>query len=87
MDLDLWIRVAKKFKIAYLPEFLSTYRLHGDSKTMSQGVAFNKEEMETFKRHFGRAPINWVYGYIHALVAARFPYLKRSKFLFLWRFI
>ncbi|VAV85789.1 Glycosyl transferase, family 2 [hydrothermal vent metagenome] len=82
MDLDLWIRVAKKFKIAYLPEFLSTYRLHGDSKTMSQGVAFNKEEMETFKRHFGRAPINWVYGYIHALTAARFPFLKKSKFLF-----
>lgn len=82
MDLDLWIRVAKKFKIAYLPEFLSTYRLHAESKTMSQAVVFNKEEMETFKRHFGRAPINWVYGYVYALTAERFPFLKRSKFLF-----
>jgi len=82
MDLDLWIRVAKEFKIKYLPEFLSTYRLHGESKTISQGVAFNKEEMETFKRHFGKAPINWVYGYIYALTAERFPFLKKSNILF-----
>lgn len=82
MDLDLWIRIAKLFKIEYLPEFLATYRLHPASKTVSQAVVFHKEEMETFKKHFGRAPANWVYGYVYYLVASKYPFLKRVKPLF-----
>ncbi len=82
MDLDLWIRIAQNFKIKYFPEFLSTYRLHPESKTMSQAMDFHKEEMETFKRYFGKAPANWVYGYVRFKVAANYPFLQRIKPLF-----
>jgi glycosyltransferase involved in cell wall biosynthesis len=82
MDLDLWIRIAKNFEIDYLPEFLSTYRIHPESKTVSQAMAFHKEEAETFRRHFGRAPANWVYGYVYYLVQSKYPYLKRVRALF-----
>lgn len=82
MDLDLWIRIAKNFKIEYLPEFLSTYRIHPESKTVSQAIVFHKEEAETFRRHFGRAPANWVYGYVYYMVQSKYPYLKRVKPLF-----
>jgi glycosyltransferase involved in cell wall biosynthesis len=87
MDIDLWIRVAKKFKVEYLEEFLSTYRLHDDCKTISQKMAVDKEEMEVFKDHFGKAPANWLYGYIYALTNERFPFLKKSKVLFFSVFI
>jgi glycosyltransferase involved in cell wall biosynthesis len=87
MDIDLWIRVAKRFKVEYLPEFLSTYRLHDDSKTISQKMAVDKEEMEVFQHHFGKAPANWLYGYIYALTGSRFPFLKKSKLLFFSVFI
>jgi glycosyltransferase involved in cell wall biosynthesis len=82
MDLDLWVRIANNFKTEYLPEFLATYRLHSTSKTVSEAVVFNKEELETFKKHFGRAPANWLYGYVYYLVASEYPFLKRVKPLF-----
>jgi glycosyltransferase involved in cell wall biosynthesis len=82
MDLDMWIRITKRFKAEYLEEFLSTYRLHPDSKTVSQAMVFNKEEMETFWRHFGKAPANWIYGYVYHLVAFRHPFLKRVRPLY-----
>jgi glycosyltransferase involved in cell wall biosynthesis len=82
MDLDLWIRIAQNFKIKYYPEFLSTYRLHPESKTMGQAMDFHKEEMETFKRYFGKAPSNWVYGYVRFKVAENHPSLQRVKPLF-----
>ncbi|MEE9543271.1 MAG: hypothetical protein V3V95_05765, partial [Thermodesulfobacteriota bacterium] len=78
----LWTRIAQNFKIKYFPEFLSTYRLHPESKTMSQAMDFHKEEMETFKRYFGKAPANWVYGYVRFKVAANYPFLQRIKPLF-----
>ncbi|HAM37860.1 MAG TPA: glycosyltransferase [Elusimicrobia bacterium] len=35
MDLDLWLRAGMHFKIGYIPEKLSTYRLHKDAKSVS----------------------------------------------------
>ncbi|MGB7630567.1 MAG: hypothetical protein WBM29_05730, partial [Candidatus Deferrimicrobium sp.] len=65
MDHDLWIRMARRFPLVYLPEPLATYRLHGESKTGAarHAVAFQEETLRVIKAHFGRAPLNRVYGY------------------------
>jgi len=38
MDWDFWLRAGLYFKIDYIPQLLSTYRLHVDSKTVAQAL-------------------------------------------------
>jgi glycosyltransferase involved in cell wall biosynthesis len=75
MDYDLWIRIAGKFKLEYLPVFLSSFRLHGESKTISalKAYAFNKELLMTAIKHYGWAPLNRVYFYSYNLVKLKLP--------------
>jgi glycosyltransferase involved in cell wall biosynthesis len=75
MDYDLWIRLGQRFDFRYVPEFLSTYRLHEESKTMSPAVALanHKEALETVKKYYGWAPLNRVYIYCHSLLKSKMP--------------
>ena len=75
MDYDLWIRLAGNYQFTYLPEFLSTYRLHEESKTLSPKAALanHKEALDIVRKHYGWAPLNRVYMYCHALLQARLP--------------
>ena len=84
MDYDLWIRLAARHRFAYLPEFLSTYRLHDVSKTMAAGyAAANSEEaLRTVLRHYGWAPANRVYASCHNRLKSKSPpSLARAGFL------
>jgi glycosyltransferase involved in cell wall biosynthesis len=84
MDFDLWIRLANERVFHYLPEFLSTYRLHGKSKTMSpdDALANHRECLETVRRHYGWAPLNRVYGYCSTRLTGLLPcFMTRSKIL------
>jgi len=75
MDYDLWIRMAKKFDFKYLPDFLSTYRLHQESKTVSpkDALANHKEALDTIIKYYNWAPLNRVYGYCSQLLKSRLP--------------
>jgi glycosyltransferase involved in cell wall biosynthesis len=75
MDYDLWIRMAGKFEFRYIPEFLSTYRLHEESKTISPSMALanHKESLETVRRHYGWSPLNRVYMYCRSLLQSKLP--------------
>ncbi len=75
MDYDLWIRMAGKCSFVYYPEFLSTYRLHEDSKTTEarNSVANHKECLETVMKYYNWAPINRVFGYCYSSVKDRMP--------------
>lgn len=75
MDHDLWIRMTLRGESAYLPEFLASYRLHGESKTAAQrhAVAFQRETIGVLLRHYARAPLNRVYAYCNTRVRSLFP--------------
>jgi len=55
MDWDFWLRAGVNHRIAYVPELLSTYRLHAESKTIAQA---NKAapELEYMYRNFFADP-------------------------------
>jgi glycosyltransferase involved in cell wall biosynthesis len=82
MDYDLWIRMAVHFNFTYLPEFLSSYRLHEESKTISEAVAFSNHEecLKTVMRYYNWAPFNRVYGYCYHMIKYRMP-LIRPRFV------
>lgn len=63
MDYDYWIRVAKRFQIGYINEYLANSRLHRDTKTFSERMAMYEETLRTVKNHYGKVPARWIYGY------------------------
>jgi glycosyltransferase involved in cell wall biosynthesis len=65
MDYDLWIRMSSQCRFRYLDQVLSHYRLHGESKTVSQQHALEnaRECLDVVYKHFHWAPANRVYAY------------------------
>ena len=54
MDYDLWIRIAKRFPLGYIPEFLATTRYHAASKTATQWYTTGIAEVNhTQLKHYG----------------------------------
>lgn len=54
MDWDFWLRAGVRHKIAYVPELLSTYRLHPDSKTVAQAAKAAPELEYLYTKFFSR---------------------------------
>ena len=52
MDYDLWLKIARRFPIAYLPRKLARYRLTGENKT-ALGRFDRFEEIERIGRRHG----------------------------------
>jgi hypothetical protein len=79
-DLDLWIRIAKRSAVQYLPEFLSGYRLHGTSKTVNPAHALRSQQegLEVALKHYDWAPANRVYGYCYHVVKYKLPQALRE---------
>lgn len=73
LDYDLWIRIADKFQVAYLPVWLSGYRLHVESKTVAYRHALqnHQEGLRTALKHYNWAPANRVYGYYYHVVESK----------------
>ena len=55
LDLDYWVRVAARHRIAYLPECLAGFRLHAGSKTMRLAERRNDERLRIYEQFF-KAP-------------------------------
>ena len=83
MDYELWIRLAATCRVGYLPEFLATYRLHEESKTMApaDAAAFHEEVLKTTMKYYGWAPLNRVYGCCNTRVRAGMAGLARFRAL------
>jgi len=65
MDWDFWIRVAKRFEIAYMPEFLGNLREYATAKTFAGGLARFHELTAMIRRHGTRRfpPAYFNYGW------------------------
>ncbi len=51
MDYDLWLRIGRRFPVAYLKEPLACYRLTGENKTLLGGQARFDEIAAVARRH------------------------------------
>jgi glycosyltransferase involved in cell wall biosynthesis len=87
MDYDLWIRLARISRFAYLPEYLATTRLHADAKTLAKRGSVHDEILRTVHRHFGRVTSQWVYGYAMAVLDADRRVTRRADVTFVFRLI
>lgn len=80
MDYDLWLRIAQRgFSFHYLPQVLSYYRFHEDSKSGSSGYFdhFIKEWHAVFMKNIAQLPFNLRFKYY--LQYLGFNLLKKYK--------
>ena len=63
MDYELWMRIAKEGKIAYIPEYIATSRMYEENKTLSRRKEVYEETCKAVKKHYGYVPISWIDGY------------------------
>lgn len=71
-DYDYWIRVAKRFSIGYLNEYLANSRLHEKGKTLSRRVEAHGEILRVVKRHYDKVPARWIRAYSHFFLIEKF---------------
>lgn len=84
MDFELWIRFFKKYEaqMIFLPEYLSNWRLHLDTKTSLNRVQIFKELFEVLVRHFGYVSSRWMVLYIAEILMGYHPSKGLRFFLF-----
>jgi glycosyltransferase involved in cell wall biosynthesis len=53
MDYDLWVRIAKRSRLQYLPKLWAQFRLHADSKTMQNDMRAWEDMLKVHAREGG----------------------------------
>jgi glycosyltransferase involved in cell wall biosynthesis len=71
LDYEYWMRVAKRFRVGYLNEYLANSRLHTDTKTLSKRVEVHRENLQVVKKHYGQVPVRWINAYAHVLLTEK----------------
>jgi glycosyltransferase involved in cell wall biosynthesis len=71
LDYEYWMRIAKRFLIGYLDEYLANSRLHTDTKTLSKRVEVHQETLQVVKKHRGQVPVRWINAYAHVLLTEK----------------
>lgn len=66
-DYDFWIRLAKRYRFVFIPEYLATSRMHRDNKTLGDRKTVFIESIAVLKRHYQYVPLRWIYGYLSFL--------------------
>ena len=63
MDYDLWMRMAQKFALGYLQEFLAASREYDSTKSVIGLAEANREAIAVVKKHYGYVPGGWIATY------------------------
>lgn len=71
LDYDLWIRIARRYSLLKVDDYLATSRMHPGSKTLRHRKAVYQHAVQVVKYHYGYVPFCHVYGYCCALLDRR----------------
>lgn len=71
LDYDLWIRMARKYKLLRLREFLAVSRMHPGAKTLRHRAAVYRGNIRVLRKHFSYVPFRHIYGYACSLLDSR----------------
>jgi glycosyltransferase involved in cell wall biosynthesis len=85
LDYELWVRIAKKYTPAYVPQYLAKSRLHQECKTIKYRVKVHKEALDMLHHHYGYVPPLLLGAYVREVItshAAASTPLNKVSFLF-----
>ena len=67
MDYELWMKIGRVGKVAYISDYLATSRMYEENKTLSRRTEVYKEVCKTVKKYYGYVPRSWCQGYAYYL--------------------
>ena len=70
-DYDLWIRIARLYRLRKLDAVLASSRMHPDNKTVGQRRAVLRETLTLLQSHYGYVPFRPVHAYASYLLDRR----------------
>lgn len=68
LDYDLWLRLAARYEIGRILNFLACARLHAGCKTVAHRLPAMRETVHMTRRRLGATPLAYVNGYANLLV-------------------
>ena len=74
MDYDYWIRLSKKYPMAYIDEHLANARLHDDAKTARHRHRAHREILEVVRKYYGEVSDHWIYSFANS-----FPWIDNLR--------
>lgn len=81
MDMDLWIRIGRKYEVGYIEKPLAKSRWHAASKTFGQRKAALIEAMKVVRYHYGYVPRARIRAYAEYTLDAAFGKRLRANSL------
>ena len=78
-DYDLWIRMAERYPMMKIDDYLATSRMHPGNITLSRRGEVYREVIRILKAHFGYVPYDWLYGYVCYLVDGKDQFFEISQ--------
>jgi glycosyltransferase involved in cell wall biosynthesis len=78
LDYDLWIRLSRSTRFAFLRKRLARSRMHSTNKTLGFRREAYEETMGLLRRRYGYVPFEWVYGYTSFLLDRKDQYFEAS---------
>jgi len=78
LDYDLWMRVARRYPMLKVDEFLATSRMHLENKTLGQRRLAYREVLRVIYTHYKYIPFDPVYGYCCHLVDKKDQFFEHS---------
>jgi glycosyltransferase involved in cell wall biosynthesis len=84
MDFELWVRFFKRHEkqTKYIPEYLSSWRIHYDTKTSLNRDNIFQELFEVLQNHYGYISSSWMVLYIAEILLGYQPSKGIRSFLF-----
>jgi hypothetical protein len=70
-DYDLWIRIAKRYPMQYIPEVLATSRMHAGNKTVGHRRDVFREAITMLRSYYGYVPFSSIHAYASYLADGR----------------
>ncbi|WP_310391079.1 glycosyltransferase [Hymenobacter sp.] len=58
-DLDMWLRISRKFQFAYLPAVLGSYRVHDRSAVHTNKLALNETYFRIYRKGYFEGDAEW----------------------------
>lgn len=79
LDYDLWMRIAKRYPMLKIDEFLAASPRCWENETLRRDRAAYMEILSALKAHYGYIPIEWVHAYASYLLGRRGPSFEPSR--------
>lgn len=78
-DLDMWLRISRYFRFAYLPQVLGAYRVHDRSAIHTNRLSLNETFLRIYRKGYFEGEEEWAAAKINLIDQAEHYYASKGE--------